>query len=131
LQSFWSASYLLSFGRLRNDLLLASTNEDQTTPNKILLEYLQNILLGSTTTPTFRSTYWIGNAGLYYVKGLMDDPTYSFFTYLFITDNSVGSGTFGVFKMDFSYSIPNYVYTALSMSSGLGFTVNTLTRTLL
>ena len=49
--------------------------------------------------------------------------------YLFVTDKSVASGTFGVFKMDFSTVTPKYIYTALSMSSGSGFTVNTLTRT--
>ena len=94
------------------------TNEDQTTPNKILLEYLQNIVIGSTTAPTSRSTYWIGNAGLYFVKGLMNDPVNSFLTYLFATDKNVASGTFGVFKMNFTVSPYKYVYTALSMSSG-------------
>ena len=59
----------------------------------------------------------------------MNDPTNAFLAYLFTTDKNVASGTFGVFKMDFTTSIPNYVYTAFTMSSGLPFSVNSMTRT--
>jgi hypothetical protein len=48
---------------------------------------------------------------------------------LFTTDKSVASGTFGVFKMDFSTVLPKYVYTVLTMASGLPFSVTSLTRT--
>ena len=48
---------------------------------------------------------------------------------MFTTDKSVASGTFGVFKMDFSTVLPKYVYTALTMASGLPFSVTSLTRT--
>jgi hypothetical protein len=76
LQSFWSVNYLLSFGGPRNDVLMAMTNEDPTTPNKILLFYFKNINLSSTTAPTASNvfTYWIGNPGLYFVEGLMNNP---------------------------------------------------------
>ncbi len=57
----------------------------------------------------------------------MNDPVNTFIAYLFTTDNSVGSGTFGVFKMDFTTTIPKYVYTSLTMSSGLAFSVTFLT----
>ena len=127
MKSFWSANYLLSFGGSRNDVLMALTNEHPTTPNKILLMYLNNIVIGSTTPPTSRYAYWIGNAGLYFVKGLLNDPVNSILAYLFATDKNVNSGTFGVFKMNFT-SPYKYVYTALSMSSGSGFSVNTLVR---
>ncbi len=110
-------------------MLLVSTNENPTIPNKILLKYLQNIVLDSNTIPSSRSTYWIGNAGLYFVKGLINDPVDSFLAYLFVTDKNIASGTFGVFKMNFTASPYKYVYTALSMSSGSGFTVNTFART--
>ncbi len=59
----------------------------------------------------------------------MNDPVNSFLAYLFVTDKNVASGTFGVFKMNFTASPYKYVYTALSISSGSSFTVNTLTRT--
>ena len=108
---------------------MALTNEHPTTPNQILLMYLNNIVIGSTTPPTSRNAYYIGNAGLYFVKGLMNDPVNSVLAYLFATDKNVASGTFGVFKMDFTSLPYKYVYTALSMGSGLGFTVNTLART--
>jgi hypothetical protein len=127
-QSFWSPNYLLSFGGPRNDVLLAMTNENPTTPNKILLNYLQYIEIGSTNAPTSRSTYWMGAGDFYLVKGLLNDPVNSFFAYLFVACGSVASRTFGVFKMDFSTVTPKYVWTALSMSSGSGFTVNTLAR---
>jgi len=106
MQSFYSANYILSFGGARNDLLSAMTNEDPTTPNQILLVYLKNIVLGSTTRPTSITSYKIGNSGLYFVKDLMNDPTNAFLAYLFITDKNVASGTFGVFKMDFTTSTP-------------------------
>ena len=41
----------------------------------------------------------------------MDDPMNSYMAYLFITDKNVNSGTFGVFKMDFSFTTPKYGYT--------------------
>ena len=76
--SFWSSNYLLSFGGPRNDVLMVMTNEHPTTLNKILLEYLKNIVLGSTTAPSTANanafTYWIGNPGLYFVEGLMNNP---------------------------------------------------------
>ena len=59
----------------------------------------------------------------------MNNPINPFQAYLFITDKSVASGTFGVFKMDFSTDIPKYVYTALTMASGVPFSVTSLTRT--
>ena len=76
LESFWSVNYLLSFGGPRNDVLMALTNEHPTTPSKILLQYLKSIVLGSITPPTGSNalTYWIGNAGLYFVQGLMNNP---------------------------------------------------------
>jgi hypothetical protein len=48
---------------------------------------------------------------------------------LFTTDKSVASGTFGVFKMDFSTPNPKYHYTILTIASGLPFSVTSLTRT--
>ncbi len=76
MDSFWSCNYLLSFGGPRNDVLLAMTNEHPNTPNKILFMYLKNIVLGSTAAPTGSNakTYWIGNPGLYFVQGLMNNP---------------------------------------------------------
>ena len=59
----------------------------------------------------------------------MNDPINSYFAYLFVTNNNLNSGTFGVFKMDFSISIPKYDYTILSMSSGSAFSVNCIVRT--
>ncbi len=70
----------------------------------------------------------IGNPGFYFFKGLMNDPLNKFFAYLFTTDNSVDSGTFGVFKMDFTTITPKYCYTPLTMSSGLAFSVTSLYR---
>ncbi len=132
MESFWSANYLLSFGGSRNDVLMAMTNEHPTIPNKILLEYLKNIDTSSTTAPSSATsnatTFRIGNAGVYFVKGLLNDPVNSILAYLFATDKNVNSGTFGVFKMNFTASPYKYVYTALSMSSGSGFTVNTFAR---
>jgi hypothetical protein len=87
-------------------------------------------MLGSTTRPSASNSfsYWIGSPGLYFVKGLMNDPVNSFLAYLFATDNSVASGTFGVFKMDFTPSTLKYVYTPLTISSGLAFSVTSLFR---
>ena len=59
----------------------------------------------------------------------MNDPLNSYYTYLFTTDKNVASGTFGVFKMDFTPSTLKYVYTILSMSSGSSFSVNCILRT--
>ena len=131
LESFWSPNYLLSFGGPRNDVLMAMTNEHPTTPNKILLFYLKNIDTSSTNVPTGSNSlnYWIGNAGLYFVKGLINDPVNSFLAYLFVTDKNVTLGTFGVFKMNFTASPYKHIYTALTMSSGSGFSVNTFART--
>ena len=53
----------------------------------------------------------------------------SYLAYLFTTDNNVNSGTFGVFKMDFTPMTLKYVYTVLSMSSGSAFSVNIIVRT--
>jgi hypothetical protein len=63
------------------------------------------------------------------VKDLLNDPVNSFLAYLFVTDKNVASGTFGVFKMNFTASPYKFIYTALSMSSGSGFSVNTFART--
>ena len=41
----------------------------------------------------------------------------------------MASGTFGVFKMDFTPTTLKYGYTPLTMSSGLPFSVTSLTRT--
>ena len=100
------------------------TNEDSINTNRILLEYVKDIVIGSTTPPSSMTTYWIGNPGIYFVKSLMDDPLNSFLAYLFTTDKNLNSGTFGVFKMDFTPTSFKYVYTTLSMSSGSSFTVN-------
>ena len=74
-------------------MLAAYTNEDPTTPNQIVLAYLKNIVLGSTTAPSTASskalTYKIGHAGLYFVEGLMNDPTNAYLAYLFTTDKNV------------------------------------------
>ena len=59
----------------------------------------------------------------------MNDPLNSFLAYLFTTDKNVDSGTFGVFKMDFTPTTLKYVYTALSMSSGSSFSVNCIIKT--
>ena len=59
----------------------------------------------------------------------MIDPVNSYLVYLFIIDNNVNQGTFGVFKMDFSTSPYKYVYTALTMSSGSNFSVYCIVRT--
>ena len=59
----------------------------------------------------------------------MNDPVNSYLIYLFSFDKNVDSGTFGVFKMDFSLSSYKYVYTTLSMSSGSSFSVNCIVRT--
>jgi hypothetical protein len=58
----------------------------------------------------------IGNVGLYFVTGFMNDPVDSYLAYLFTTDININQGTFGVFKMDFTSSTPKYVYTTLSLS---------------
>ena len=63
------------------------------------------------------------------MKGILNDPVNSFLAYLFVTDKNVASGTFGVFKMNFTASPYKYIYTALSMSSGSDFSVNTFART--
>ncbi len=92
---------------------------------------MKNIVLGSTIRPTGTNvnTYWIGNPGLFFVKGLMNDPLNSFLAYLFTTDISLSTGTLGVFKMDFSTAIPKYIFTDLTISTGLPFSVTSLTRT--
>ena len=60
----------------------------------------------------------IGDPGKYFIKKFIDDPVNDYFAYLFVIDNNVNSGTFGVFKMDFAPPTPYYVYTTLTMSSG-------------
>ena len=75
------------------------------------------------------TTYFVGNPGKYSVGRLLDDPVDSFLAYLFITDKNIASGTFGVFKMDFTPLTLKYVFTALSMSSGSQFSVNSIVRT--
>ena len=59
----------------------------------------------------------------------MNDPVYSYLAYLFVIDKNVNQGTFGVFKMDFTPTSLNYIYTTLSMSSGSTFSVNSIVRT--
>ena len=59
----------------------------------------------------------------------MSDPLNLFLAYLFTTDENIGSGTFGVFKIDFTPTTLKYVYTALTMSSGSSFSVNCIVRT--
>ena len=90
---------------------------------------MRDIVIGSTNYPTSAITYKIGNAGKYFVKGIMNDPVNSYFTYLFTYDKNLNQGTFGVFKMDFTPTSLNYVYTTLSMGSGLSFSVNCISRT--
>ena len=89
--------------------------------------YLQNIVIGGCATTA--TTYKIGDPGKYFVKGLIDDPVNLFLVYLFTIDYNINSGTFGVFKMDFTPSSLKYVYTAFSMSSGSTFSVNSIIRT--
>ena len=83
--------------------------------------YLKNNIPGSTTPPDTNGNsrafnYKIGSFGKYFVKGLLDDPLNPYKAYLFTTDNNLNSGTFGVFKMDFTPATLKYVYTILSMS---------------
>ena len=59
----------------------------------------------------------------------MSDPMNSFLAYLFTTDKTIASGTFGVFKIDFTPATLKYVYTVLSMGSGSSFSVNCIVRT--
>lgn len=90
-------------------MLAVFTNEDQTNLDKILLEYLKEIVIGSEIAPAYRITYKIGALGKYFVTGLIDDPVNNYLAYLFTTDKNVNSGVFGVFKMDFSFTTPKYV----------------------
>ena len=114
-------------------MLLVLTNEDQTTLKRILLEYVKNIdtssKIATRSSTSNATTYWIGNPGKYFVKGLMNDTMNNSIIYLFTTDKNLASGTFGVFKMDFTPTSLKYVYTALSMSSGSSFSVNCIIRT--
>jgi len=73
--------------------------------------------------------YCIGDPGVYFVKGVMDDPQNTFLAYLFTHDKNLNFGTFGVFKIDFSPTALKYVYTILTLSSGNQFSVNSITRT--
>ena len=84
---------------------------------------------GSNNYPRTRSSYRVGVAGKYFIKGLIDDPTNSFIAYLFATDINVNLGTFGVFKMNFTSLPYKYNYTAFTMSSGSYFSVNSIVRT--
>ena len=68
-------------------------------------------------------------AGLFIVKGLINDPMDSFLAYLFTLDKYQNKGIFGVFKIDFTSLPPKYVYTALTMSTGSSFSVNSIIRT--
>ena len=74
--------------------------------NQIVIGYFKNIILNSTIAPSFNysnaTTYKIGSAGKYFIKGLINDPINSYLVYLFTIDNNLNSGTFGVFKMDFT-----------------------------
>jgi hypothetical protein len=57
---------------------MVMTNEDPTNPNKILLQYLKNFVLGLNTAPSTANSkafsYWIERLGLYFVEGLMNNP---------------------------------------------------------
>ena len=86
-------------------------------------------MIGSSTTIGSSNSYKIGDAGKYFIKGLIDDPVNPFFVYLFTTDINRNQGTFGVFKMDFTPTSLKYVYTPFSMSSGSSFSVNCIVRT--
>ena len=94
------------------------------------MAYLKNIVLGVTTSPTSANkiTYYIGNPGKYFVEELMNDPVNPYYAYLFTTDKNINSGTFGVFKMDFTPTSLKYVYTVLLMSTGSSFSVNSIFR---
>ena len=59
----------------------------------------------------------------------MNDPMNNSIIYLFTTDKNLASGTFGVFKMDFTPTTLKYAYTVLSMSSESSFSVNCIIRT--
>ena len=48
----------------------------------------------------------------------MNNPINTKLAYLFIIDKNVNEGTFGVFKIDFTFSTYKYIYTGFSMSSG-------------
>ena len=99
-------------------MLAACTSEDPTNLNQIILFYLKDIVISSTDNPTSKFTYKIGVFGKYFVKGLIDDPVNSYLAYLFATDYNINSETFGVFKIDFTPTSLNYVYTTLTMGSG-------------
>ena len=86
-------------------------------------------MVDSNYAPAQRTIYFIGNAGIYFIKGLMNDPVNSFFVYLFSMDKNVNQNTFGVFKMDFTTLPYKYVYTAFTLSSGSSFSVNCIIRT--
>ena len=58
----------------------------------------------------------------------MNDPANSYFAYLFTSDKSLYTETFGVFKLDFTPSSLKYVYTTLSMSTGQVFSVNFIVK---
>ncbi len=58
----------------------------------------------------------------------MNDPANSFLAYLFTIDKNLATGTFGVFKMDFTPLTLKYVYTPLTISSGLAFSVTSIFR---
>ncbi len=75
------------------------------------------------------STYRIGDPGIYFVKGLFNDPVNDNLAYLFVTDKNLNQGTFGVFKLNFDPPDFKYFYTILSMSSGSTFSVNTIRKT--
>ena len=75
-------------------------------------------MIGSSTTINSSNSYKIGDAGKYFIKGLIDDPVNPFFVYLFTTDINRNQGTFGVFKMDFTPASLKYVYTDLLIGSG-------------
>jgi len=96
-----------------------------------MMIYIKKVVINSTISPnsTNRITNKFGVEGKYFIKGLIDDPVNLFFVYLFTIDMNVASGTFGVFKIDFTSSIIKYVYTELSMSSGQYFSVNSIIRT--
>ena len=59
----------------------------------------------------------------------MNDPVNLYLTYLFVIDKNINSGTFGVFKMDFTLTSLKYAYTTFQMSSGSSFSVNSIVRT--
>ena len=63
---------------------MVTTNEDPSNVNQIILEYLKNVGIGSTTPPTSKYFYILINVGKYFVQGLMNDPVNSVLAYSYL-----------------------------------------------